>query len=71
MDIWKTINPIDYNKTIPYYEVNRMGDVRIIDTKKLVIKPENLNRYFLMGVRINKQFLIDKYFNDTQYVLRI
>ncbi len=71
MDTWRVINPIDYNKSIPYYEVNRVGDVRNIDTKKLVVKPPASSRYFLMGVRINTSFLIDKYFNDTQYVLRI
>jgi hypothetical protein len=71
METWRVISPEYYNKTIPYYEVNRAGDVRNINTKKLVVKPPASSRYFLMGVRIDKDFLIDKYFNDTQYVLRI
>ena len=60
---WKTIDPSDYNQTEPYYEINEMGDIRNITTKKQVLKQPKLDRYFLKSYRISQSFLIEKYFN--------
>ena len=62
---WKTIEPQDYNRTIEMYEVNSLGIVRHISSKKEVVKPPNLNRYWLLGHRINQSYLIDKYFSQS------
>ena len=60
---WKTIEPSDYNQTEPYYEINKLGEVRNITTKKQVLKQPKLDRYFLKSYRISQSFLIEKYFN--------
>ena len=61
---WKQIDPVDYNcnETEPYYEINELGDVRIIKNQKL-IKLQELNRYYLKKHRVGKSTLLNKYFN--------
>ena len=66
---WKIIKPQDYNRTLELYEVNSLGVVRHISSKKEVVKPPNLDRYFLLGHRINQSYLIDKYF--SQSIMRV
>jgi len=65
MDTYKIIDPQDYNKTIPFYEINESGVVRRIDTKRPVIKAKNQDRYFLSSYRISQSYLMDKYFNQS------
>lgn len=63
MENWVLIAPSDYNGTKNYYEINELGEVRIIHTKKL-IKLGTRNRYKLNQCKIRKNFLIDKYINN-------
>jgi hypothetical protein len=69
METYKIIDPQDYNKTIPFYEINQCGVVRRIDTKRPVIKAKNKDRYFLSSYRISQSYLMDKYFNQS--ILRV
>ena len=69
METWKIIDPQDYNKTIPLYEINERGLVRKIETKRPVIKAKNQDRYFLSSYRISQSYLMDKYFNQS--ILRV
>tara|TARA_B100000768_G_scaffold160850_1_gene160620 strand:+ start:144 stop:353 length:210 start_codon:yes stop_codon:yes gene_type:complete len=69
METWKIIDPQDYNKTIPLYEINERGLVRNIETKRPVIKAKNQDRYFLSSYRISQSYLMDKYFNQS--ILRV
>jgi len=69
METYKTIDPQDYNKTIPLYEINQYGVVRNIETKRPVIKAKNQDRYFLSSYRISQSYLMDKYFNQS--ILRV
>ena len=58
---WKIIDPSDYNQTEEYYEVNEMGIVRIITTKKL-LKLQTNNVYRLKDRRVLQKKLQNKYF---------
>jgi len=59
---WKIINPNDYKQTKEYYEINELGEVRIIRTKRL-IKLQTDNVYYLKTYRISQKKLQIKYFN--------
>ena len=58
---WKIINPSDYGQTEEYYEVNELGEVRNITTKKLS-KLQTKNVYRLKDRRVLQKKLQNKYF---------
>ena len=58
---WKIIDPSDYNQTEPYYEVNELGEVRNITTKKL-LKLQTNSVYRLKDLRVLQKKLQNKYF---------
>tara|TARA_R110000744_G_scaffold168112_1_gene285701 strand:+ start:177 stop:977 length:801 start_codon:yes stop_codon:yes gene_type:complete len=59
---WKIIDPSDYNQTEEYYEINEMGIVRIITTKRL-IKLQTGGVYNLKSKQLSITTLQNKYCN--------
>ena len=59
---WKIIDPSNYGQTEEYYEVNELGEVRIITTKKL-LKLQTNNVYRLKSTQLSITTLQNKYFN--------
>ena len=59
---WKIINPSDYKQTKEHYEINELGEVRLIRTKRL-IKLQTKNVYYLKNYRVSQKKLQIKYFN--------